>query len=370
MLTALFSRPQASINTSTWGAWPGDDDAGVAARHVNRNEALQLMAVYGCVRLISDSISTMPVDVFRLTSDDRRVEVPPPEWLSMPTPDLEFESWCSQVTSSMLLHGDSFWAVMRGRADRIVSVTPLDPLKVQVVRVNGRKRYRVDGQLFDGEIVHVKGMMLPGSDEGLSPIEYARRTIGLGLSAVDYGANFFDRDGNMPGVIELPGAAQPETLLNIAKQWRRQRTRTNRGLPGVLQSGATWKPTGVNPEQAQFLATRQWSAAEIAAQVFLVDPSDLGIPVAGTSLTYANLQDRNTRRLQVTLLPWIVRIERAMSSLLMTGQSAKFNVDGLLRADQRARFEAYKIGIDTAFMTPNEARDFEDWAPLPTQGAM
>jgi len=132
-----------------------------------------------------------------------------------------------------------------------------------------------------------------------------------------------------------------------------------------LQGGASWKPTGINHEQAQFLKTRQYSAAEIAGQMFLVDPSDLGIPVEGTSLTYANLQDRNTRRVQVTLLPWIIRLENALSSLLQQPRYVKFNVDGLLRGDQKTRYESYGVGIDKGFLLPDEAREKEDLPPLP-----
>jgi HK97 family phage portal protein len=147
--------------------------------------------------------------------------------------------------------------------------------------------------------------------------------------------------------------------------WQRKRKTGGRGLPGVLQDGAVWKPTGVTNEQAQFLATRKFTAGEIAGQMFLLDPSDLGIPVEGTSLTYANLEQRNARRLQVALLPWIVRIEAAISALLFNPRYMKFNVNGFLRGDLKTRFESYAIGIQNQFLEPNEAREFEDWSPLP-----
>jgi hypothetical protein len=156
--------------------------------------------------------------------------------------------------------------------------------------------------------------------------------------------------------------------------WQRKRSRRNRGLPGVLDGGATWKPTGITNEAAQFLATRNYTAAEIAGQMFLVDPSDLGIAVNGTSLTYGNLEQRNARRVQVTLLPWIVRIEQAISQLLRNPQHMKFNVDGLLRGDVAARWSSYKVAseINTAaaavgqppVLLTSEMRRFEDLDPL------
>jgi HK97 family phage portal protein len=168
----------------------------------------------------------------------------------------------------------------------------------------------------------------------------------------------------MPGVIEAPRALQAETMKAMADQWRRRRHRGGRGLPGVLQEGATWRPTGVTNEQMQFLQTRQFNSAEIAGQMFLLDPSDLGIGVPGSSLTYANLADRNTRRVQVTLLPWITRIEHAVSALMMRPRYMKFNVNALLRADLPTRYAAYATGIGSGFLLPDEARAYEDLPPL------
>ena len=368
MLASLLrERPsnELSLDTTTWGVWPGDEPG---PKHINRDTALQLMAVYGSVRLISEGISTLPVDVFDADGTGQRVEVDPPRWLHNPTPELSYEAWCSQVLTSLLLDGNAFLAVVRDRVGRVAQVRPLDPAVMQVERdpVTGRILYRMGGQLVDSEILHVPAMMLPGSISGMSPIEYARRTVGLGINAVDFGSEFFDNEGNMPGVIEAPHDMQPDTQRNLAEQWRKKRRKGGRGLPGVLKGGATWKSTGVNNEQAQFLATRKFTAAEIAGQMFLVDPSDLGIPVEGTSLTYANLQERSTRRVQVTFLPWIIRIERTLSGLMSApSRYVKLNVNGYLRADPKARYETYQIGINTGVLDPGEAREFEDLPPRP-----
>jgi HK97 family phage portal protein len=331
---------------------------------VTTTSALQLLAVYGSVTLITDQISTLPIDTFRKTGDVP-VEITKPAWLVEPTVDLGFPEWCSQLLMSLLLAGNAYIVVTRNPAGAIVELVPLDPERVKPFREDGRLKYRVNGVTYPGELVHIRGRMLPGSDVGLSPIEYARQTIGLGADALRYGGEFFSGEGLMPGVIMMPRPAQPGIMEETGRMWQRKRKSGGRGLPGVLQDGATWKPTGVTNEQAQFLATRKFTAAEIAGQMFLLDPSDLGIPVEGTSLTYANLEQRNARRLQVALLPWIVRIEAAISALLFNPRYMKFNVNGFLRGDLKTRFESYAIGIQNAFLEPNEAREFEDWSPLP-----
>lgn len=367
MLRALFDRSEERAITgqaSLWGDWPGEQSASRtwAGTTVDAHNSLQLLAVYGSVRLISDSISTLPIDCYRQVGESK-VDVPTPAWLVQPTVDLDFTSWCGQVLSSLLLSGNCYLAVFRS-GGVILELVPLDPAKVQVRREQGRKVFYISGSRYDGEVVHIPGLMLPGSDTGLSPVEYARQSIGLGLAATQYGANWFDGEGNMPGVIEAPRALQPDTMKAMAEQWRRRRNRGNRGLPGVLQEGATWKPTGVTNEQMQFLQTRQYTAAEIAGQMFLVDPSDLGIPVPGSSLTYANLTDRNIRRVQVTLLPWISRLEHAISALMLRPRYMKFNVNALLRADLAARYSSYATGIGAGFLQVDEARELEDLPPL------
>lgn len=366
MLSSIFRRPEERAQATTWGLWPGEMTQVVGGVAVDEHSSMQLLTVYGSVRLITDSIATLPLDVYRRTGEDAKVEVAKPTWLQQPTTNLDFTSWCSQVLSSLLLHGNAYVVVLRNEVGTIVELLPLDPSKVRVTRDRGRLSYMVNGQRIDAEMLHLKGLMLPGSDVGLSPVEYARQSIGLGLAAVKFGTGYFEGEGNMPGVIEMPGSAQSETLKGIADQWRRRRREGGRGLPGVLQEGATWKPTGVTNEQAQFLATRKFTAAEIAGQMFMVDPSELGIGIEGSSLTYANLEQRNTRFVRVTLLPWIVRLEKALSDLLAQPRYVKFNINALMRGDLSSRYAAYATGIGAGFLEPNEARDWEDLPPMDT----
>lgn len=337
-----------------FGLWPGDPGYGYGGSE----NPLQLTAVLGCVRLISDSISTLPVDVYR-KSGDEKISVTPPDWLVEPVVGLDFTAWCGQVLSSLLLDGNAYLLIGRGASGSIIELRPLDPSSVNIVG----GRYLVNGRA--AEILHIRGLMLAGSNTGLSPVAMARQTIGLGMSAMEYGKGFFDRgDGNMPGVIEIQKPAQEGTKESLAKQWQRKRAKGGRGLPGVLDDGATWRPTMMSNEDAQFLATRNLTDAQICGQIFLLDPADLGIGVDGSSLTYANLEQRNARRVQVTFLPWMVRVEGAISRLLSAPRYMKFNAEGLLRGDQKTRFESYSLGIAGKFLLPNEAREKEDLAPI------
>ena len=369
MLSRLFTQPADEVRAqaTVWGDWPGDITSGQSVS-VNQHTSMQLLAVSGCVRLITDSIATLPVDTFREDAQGVRTEIEPPRWLKMPTVDLDFTAWCTQVLTSLLLHGNAYCSVTRS-GSQIVELLPVDPTLVTPAMVKGRKVFLVAGREFPGEILHIPAMMLPGAVKGLSPLEYAATTIGLGLAAQNFAKGQFETSLNMPGVIEYPQRAVPDPQ-SVAKMWRRNRSKGGQGLPGVLEGGGTWKPTGISNEAAQFLQARQWGAAEIAAQVYMVDPSDLGIPVGGTTLTYANLEQRNIRRVQVTFLPWIVRLEKALSALLPQPRYVKMNVDALLRADSATRWANYKTGFEIntlaqqvgqgIVLQSTEVRDWED----------
>lgn len=352
--------------TSDWGSPSGPSWAGV---NVNTTSALQLLTVYGCNRFICDGISTLPVDVLRRSRAGTPVSLDSPDIIKSPASGLDFTSWATQVLTSLLMAGN-FYGLRVYSGGSLREVIPLDPDKVKIEREHGRKVFYVDGRPFnDFQILHIPGVMWPGSDVGLSPLEAARQTVGAGIAAEEFAARFFGASATMPGVIETPAEMVPEKAKEMAKVWDRTHGGSaNSHKTGVLVGGATWKQTSVTNEQAQFLETRQFTASQIASLMFQIDPAEMGLPVDGSSLTYANLEQRNARKVQVTFLPWIVRLEAALSAFLPRPQYVKINVNGLLRGDMKTRFEAYAVGIQNEFMVPNEPREFEDWAPLPGGG--
>lgn len=364
MLGGVFNRSAPAEERGGW-EWFATTEPSWSGMRVSTDTAVQLLAVQGSVRLISEAISILPPDTFRHEGDER-VPTVPPAWLKRPAEHLTFVDWCSQVITSLLLDGNSYSRLTFDSSGQIRELHPIADAKVDVRLESGRRKViYVDGApMRPGQILHVPGIMRAGEVVGVSPIENARQSIGLGLAALEFGSGFFNRDGNMPGVIELPKVANGDTMRKMAQQWRQNRTRAGKGLPGVLDDGATWKPTGVTSEQAQFLQTRQYTDAQVAGQLFLLDPSELGIPTNGSSLTYANLSQRSVRRLQVTLMPHIVRLETALSDLLPRKQFVKLNVDSILRGDTKTRYDSYKVGLEQGFLTVDEVREMEDRRPL------
>jgi HK97 family phage portal protein len=350
---------------TAWGDW-GPTSSTWAGANVTVPSSLQLLTVYGCVAFIADGISTLPVQHLRDRADGSAEVGTRAPWLEQPTPYLDFIGWTTQVLTSLLLSGNAY-CYKEFSGSRLTGLHPFDPTKVEPKRERGRLSWVVDGrEVSNFEMLHIPGVMFPGSDVGLSPVEAARQTIGTGMSAEEYGAKFFG-EGSVPdGVIEVPGDMDPAELRQMAQGWAKAHSGTkNRNLPGVLKGDAKWKPTAVTNEQAQFLQTRKFTEVQIAAQMFRIDPTEMGLAVEGQSLTYSNAEERAIRKVQVTFLPWIVRVERALSNLLPRPQYVKFNTSALLRGDTLARFGAYQLGLTNGFMTINEVRDLEDWKPLP-----
>lgn len=356
------------------GEWAGDNYGGTwSGASVNRDTAMQLATVWGCVKFICDGISTLPVDVYRKVNGAPAAQ-PKPSWLTSPTPTLDLVSWMTQVLSSLLLAGNAFCEIRRAQGV-VRELVPIDPAHVQVRVIDGRKVFQVGAKTFSTfDMLHIAGPMSAGALVGMSPLEAARQTIGAGLAAEEFAARYFGQGLTMAGVIENPGDLNPDNARAMASSFARRHSGKDKAhLPGVLVGGATWKPTSVTAEQAQFLQTRKFTDSLIAGRIFLIDPTELGIPLDGTTLTYQNALDRTIRKIEVTFLPWIVRLENAWSSLFrLTGDDVsyvKLNADALKRGDIKTRFETYKIADDIGLYETDEMRALEDLPPLPDKPA-
>lgn len=364
MLGSLFATERRAIQATAWGSWGEDGSQTWAGSNVNNHSALQLLTVFGCVKYVADGISTLPLDTLR-DDGEKIIEVPHPRWLLEPVSNLDPIGWLSQNLTSILLAGNTYLH-MDFTDVGLTSLVPLDPGKVTVQRQRGRKVFLIGSEQFDSDrILHIPGIMFPGADEGLSPVEAARQTIGAGMSVEEFAARFFGQGAVLAGVIEDPGPLDPKKAKETARIWGRLHGGKSKAhLPGVLQGGASWKPTGVTNDQAQFLQSRAFTSGQIASFMFLIDPDELGIPTESKGhITYANLEQRNARKVQVTFLPWIIRLEKAFSALLPKPRYVKFNVNGLLRGDMKTRYESYALATGNApWMAVNEVRDNEDLA--------
>jgi HK97 family phage portal protein len=369
MLANLFER--RAIRDPALAAWGRGDDLDLAPGssagvRVDEHSSMQLLAVFSCVRVISDSIAMLPVDVYRGRGGETQ-SIPTPVWIDQPNVDTDRVAFLVQTIVSLLLRGNAYWLVVRNDGGQITELWTLHPDMVQVEAQGMRKAFRIQGQRFDGELVHIPAMLFPGSKVGVDPISAARDAIGLGLATQTFGSKFFAQGAMPSGVITSPGIVTPEQAKELAQSWRAAHGGVNRSnLPAVLTGGAAYTPIAITPEQSQFLETRRYNDEQIYRLFGLQHPFT---PMGGSSMTYANTEQLGTDVTRFTFMPWIVRLEGALSRLLPRPQFAKFNLDAFLRSALRDRYESYKTGIETGFLEVNEVRAWENLDPMDTAPA-
>jgi HK97 family phage portal protein len=330
---------------------------------VTADSALRLSSVWACVNLLANTISTLPLDVFR--GDE---EIPVPPLLASPAAGWTLEQWLWALMQSLLLRGNSYGLVTARSGPRLTpsQVEPVNPDLMSVnVELDGSVTYRWKGRVLDpSDVWHVAAFRPAGSPVGLSPVAFAAETVGLGLAVQRFGRAFF-ADGAMPsGILSAEHITQEgielaRVKLDRATHGRRQPLIVSGGGAGEVK----WQSLSVNPNESQFIDSRKLGVSEIA-RTFGLPPEMIG-GEAGNSLTYTNVESQGMHFAQHSILPWAIRLESAISTLLPRGQTVKFNLDGLRRADTKSRYEAHAIALASGFMTVDEVRALEDLGPMP-----
>lgn len=338
-----------------------------SGRSVTTESALRLAAVYGAVSIISDSLSTTPIDTFRKRGDLRE-ELPTPSLLDLPSGDLEPVEWLGSLFNSALLRGNVF-----GFKDNLDDlgypreIHLIHPDEASVMRRsagNPEPVYRFNGEEVPRRrVFHLKGFTMPGALEGLSPIGYFAQTIGMGLAAEDFGARFYGDNGHPTAVLQTEQQVTQEQAQAIKA--RLMNSIRGRREPIVLGAGVEWKSIQVPPNESQFLDAMKFSALEIANMIYHVPASLLGIPVEGTSLTYSNREQDEILLQSRALQHWAVRFEQHISRLLPGKQYVRFNMDAAVRSDITTRYKAHEIALGKKpWKLVDEVRALEDAKPL------
>jgi HK97 family phage portal protein len=339
--------------------------AGVA---VTSDSALRLSTVFGCVRLLADSVSTLPLAVYR---GDDRDPIPTPPLLQRPSGDHpELSDWLWAAMASLLLRGNC-WGLISDRAGPGLlpaQVDLLDPDRVTVDTASdpGRTIIRIGADTYErSEVWHIKAYPRAGSIEGMSPIAYARESIALGIAAERYGARFFGDAAIPTGYLHSEQPIKDDTVKRMKAEWEN----AHHGRRGTaVLAGVKYQPLSLAPDESQFLGTQRANVATIC-RIFGIAPEQMGGETAGHE-AYTSPEQRSLDFLSYSLRPWLHRLERSISTLLPSTQTAKFNAGAFLRATTKERYEAHEIGIRAGFLTRDEVRDLEDRPPLPEGGAI
>jgi len=331
-----------------------------AAVPVNPSTAMQHSAVWASVNLIAGSISTLPLAAYRRGERDPLPDLPP--ILRAPSAGWSLPEFTYALLQSLLLRGNAYGLIVdRAGAGLLPSqVELLAPDRV-TVEANGRIIYRIDGQEVDpASVWHVRAFTAPGQVLGLSPIAHARQAIGLGLAAERYAAKDVQGGATSRRPHQRPGhqagtrrpAQGPLAGAVPRGRTRDRRPRQRRPLPG-----------GQHPARGSPIPGDDRANVATIARYFGVQPELIG-GESGGSLTYANVEQRALDFLTFGLRPWLVRLEVALSALLSSTTTVKFNAAALVRTDLLTRYQAHESAIRAGWKLRSEVRELEDLPPI------
>jgi HK97 family phage portal protein len=331
---------------------------------------MRLSAVYACLRLLSEAISTLPTDTFYRQNGVRKPYRPRPGYLSFQPPQGNRIDYLSQVMLSLLTDGNAYVLTPRDAMGIPVDLIVLDPMQVNVQRVSGKLHYDSLGQNLDPtfDIMHIKGMCLPGQVTGVSPITYARETIGLGLAAQEFGAAFFNSGALPSAVIEAPQGFNEQGVARFRDTWNTSHSGiANAQKVGVLLNGAKLNKVSIQPNDAQFLETRAFQVPDIAR--FYGVPPHLIADASNSTSWGTGLAEQNTAFGALSLGPWIARIEEDHSRLLTThglpGVFWSLNTSKLLAPSLKEQTAVDAMNLENGVNNVDEIRASRDLGPLP-----
>ncbi len=339
---------------------------------ITPESAMTLAAVYACVRVISETIASVPLHVYQRVGDDskRPATNHPLEDLLHDQPNrwqtaIEFRQ---MMTAFALLRKFGIAEMIPGPRGPVDQLKPLHPdlVREEIIASTGVHRYLyrdplqdgVERVLLDDEVFVLRG------EFGRSVLDYARETFGLGLSMERYAAKLFGRGSRHTGVLSHPKTLSDPARANLRSAIDEYQVGGAReGRPMILEEGMTWQSVTITNKDAEFLSSRKFNNADVARF--------FGVPLHKIAeldrSTNNNIEQQAIEFVTDTMMPWAERWEQAIRrDLILAPQTyfAEHNLDGLMRGNLQARYEAYAIGRQWGWLSTNDIRRRENMNPI------
>lgn len=384
IFTGLFrsrDKPQNRTVGSSYSFFFGGTTSG---KSVNEMSAMQMTAVYSCVRILAEAVAGLPLHLYRYTENESKVKaIEHPLYRLLhdePNPEMSSFVFRETLMTHLLLWGNAYAQIIRNGKGEVIGLYPLMPNKMSVDRDrDGRLWYTYTRsseeaptmkgstvKLYPYDVLHIPGLGFDGL-VGYSPIAMAKNSIGMGIACEEYGARFFANGAAPSGVLEYPGTIKDPQ--KIRDSWNATfKGSANAHKVAVLEEGMKYTQIGISPEQAQFLETRKFQINEIA-RIFRVPPHMVGDLEKSS---FSNIEQQSLEFVKYTLEPWIVRWEQSLMRILLSPDEkqtyfVKFNLEGLLRGDYQSRMQGYAIARQNGWMSANDIRELENLDKIPAE---
>ncbi|MDD2979148.1 MAG: phage portal protein [Hespellia sp.] len=384
ILSGIFrSRDKPVTNSTNGSAYRFMFGGSTSGKPVNERSAMQMTAVYSCVRILSEAVAGLPLHLYRYGKDGSKEKAidNPLYFLLHDEPNPEMTSFVFRETlmTHLLLWGNAYAQIIRNGKGEVIGLYPLMANRMTVDRDekgNIYYQYQVSDSdsktLKEGtvnlkptDVLHIPGLGFDGL-VGYSPIAMAKNAIGMSIACEEYGAKFFANGATPGGLLEYPGTVKNPDA--IRESWNKGFGRGNSHKVAILEEGMKYTPISISPNEAQFLETRKFQINEIA-RIFRVPPHMVGDLEKSS---FSNIEQQSLEFVKYTLEPWLVRWEQSMIRSLIspddkTAYFIKFNVDGLLRGDYASRMSGYATARQNGWMSANDIRELENLDRIPAE---
>ena len=374
-------KPQNRTAGSAYTFYLGGSTSG---KQVTERSAMQMTAVYSCVRILSEAVAGLPLHLYRYKEGggkEKAIDLPLYRLMhDEPNPEMSSFVFRETLMTHLLLWGNAYAQIIRNGKGEVIALYPLMPNKMRVDRdENGNLYYEyvhssdeadtmknTTVRLTPYNVLHIPGLGFDGL-VGYSPIAMAKNAIGMAIACEEYGAKFFANGAAPSGVLEHPGVIKDPQKVREA--WQSQFGGSqNANKIAVLEEGMKYTPISISPEQAQFLETRKFQINEIA-RIFRVPPHMVGDLEKSS---FSNIEQQSLEFVKYTLDPWVMRWEQSLSRALFTEEEKKtlffkFNVEGLLRGDYQSRMNGYATARQNGWMSANDIRELENMDKIPAE---
>jgi len=335
---------------------------------VTPDTAKSFSAVFAAATLIAESLSTMPLNIYKRVGDKRERVNGKLQYLLSTEPNKKYSAvtFKEALILRALLRGNGYAEIIRDQHNNIKSFNLLESDEVTVFQTDEYLVYKYRGRdLHQDNVLHLVGRMSENGITGMSVIAAAASDIGVALSAQKYGLNFFKKGSLLQGYVSTEKSLKPEARKANAKAWRENYSgEGNHHGVAFLDEGMEYKRIGIAPEEAQFIQTRKFSIEDIA-RFFNVPPHKIKHLEKSS---FNNIEQQNLEFVIDCLRPWAVKLEKEIDRKCFREAEkgikfSKINMDALLRGDTAARGQLYKDLFYIGALSPNDIRSSEDMNP-------
>ena len=384
ILSGLFHSRDKPTNATSGSSYRFFLGGSTSGKTVTERSAMQMTAVYSCVRILAEAIAGLPLHLYTYKEDGGKEKaIGHPLYLLLhdePNPEMSSFVFRETLMTHLLLWGNAYAQIIRNGKGEVVALYPLMPNRMTVDRDSSGQlfySYQMNNSdaptmktgtviLKPSDVLHIPGLGFDGL-VGYSPIAMAKNAIGLAIATEEYGAKFFANGATPDGLLEYPGTVKDPD--RVRESWNKGFSGSqNAGKVAILEEGMKYTPISIAPEQAQFLETRKFQINEIA-RIFRVPPHMVGDLEKSS---FSNIEQQSLEFVKYTLDPWVVRWEQSLSRALFTPEEKKkyffkFNVEGLLRGDYQSRMNGYATARQNGWMSANDIRELENLDRIPAE---